>query len=488
METAPCQRGAGEDSSQPVIGSIQAASSDLADHVAGWLQHLRSRRHKPNGFNCYRQRVERMIRETGVRRCDELTSAVITGWLDSHSESWTGSTYNNALSVLRSLTGYLARVGAIAEDPLEGSVRAYEEYGAGSRAATTEEARSILSVAVARTLSDRRCKGERALYWACLFLAGCRLDEPGRWRWKHLLLDESVPVIRWTPDISKNRRLEETAIAPELAHLLRAHRDAAASGPPESARLFKGKVVEVRRIRPDDPEAFVFGTVPTPASFPKDRDRAGVAKLDARQRPLTAHSARKWFATTLTLAGVHSRIVDRLMRHKGGVQGRYFDPPMGEQAEAVALLPRLWPIVDNRCTSGVRRLIIGESLEAGLTESDGVGRVSHRANDPDPSHSVSRPGPDRVPHRWHDDPRTRPGLNTERTPGQPGERVSESHRVESPRDLSQEMALPQLINATDSTAVADLLNALARLLRQGAAHAELEQPHRSRRPDGPRPA
>lgn len=461
--------GGSKDAAPPIAGKIEAPPSDVREAVDAWLEHLRSRRHKKNGFTAYRQKIERMLRETGIRSCSELTAERLIGWLDSHGERWSGSTYNNAMSVLRSFTGYCAEIGAIPAPVLEGSSRAFEEPAPGSRAATTDEARAILRAAYLRGENDARCKGNRALYWACLLLAGCRLDEPGRWKWKNVLIDEDFPVLRWTPDINKNRRLEECAIAPELLGLLREHRERMrerARTEPEVERLFRGEVVERRRIDPADPEAYVFDRVPTPASFPKDRDRARVARLDSRGRALTSHSCRKWFATTMTRAGVSERLVDRLMRHRGGVQSRYFDPPPEELAGALEALPRLWPAGIGVRAPG-RETDPGILSRADLTDRGRIADSLARANEPPESESVSTPGPDRFV-RWHAQSDPRPGTEADSLPEHPSRG---SRRDPAPLnhrdDSSPEMALSRFINPDDSTAVADLFDALARVLRQG---------------------
>lgn len=92
----------------------------------------------------------------------------------------------------------------------------------------------------------------------------------------------------------------------------------------------------------------VFPTAPHKRSWADDRARAGLERNDSRGRPLSAHSARKWFKTELVRAGVHGDLIDRLMRHRTGVGQRYYDPTPQEQAEALDRLPKnLWPeIVD----------------------------------------------------------------------------------------------------------------------------------------------
>lgn len=220
----------------------------------------------------------------------------------------------------------------------EGAVE--DESGLGARAPTTDEARALLEVAC--SLGDGRSRGRRGDYFACLFLAGCRYCEPGRWRWGHLKLDAEIPHVAWSADIQlKNRRRAMIALAPELADLLRG--------------LPRGK--------PDEP---VFRYVPSSATFRADRDRAGIVPKDDLGRSFSPHGARKWFSTTLTNAGVPPRMVDYLMRHTSSVESRYYQPTLEDQARALQILPALLTVPQgirkSSCKNDEKPLIQGREL------------------------------------------------------------------------------------------------------------------------------
>lgn len=134
---------------------------------------------------------------------------------------------------------------------------------------------------------------------------------------------EDPTSILWNPENQKSNRREEIVICVELAGLLRAWR-VASEAPALASPL-------------------VFPVPPHKRSWADDRARAGLARNDTRGRPLSAHSARKWFKTELVRAGVHADLIDRLMRHAPDVGSRYYDPTPAEMAEAVACLPKIWP-------------------------------------------------------------------------------------------------------------------------------------------------
>lgn len=333
----------------PVAGRIDAQPSALSAALEAWLSNRAVLGKKPKGVAAYRQTIEAAIKRTGWRDPSQLTFDNISRYLDqSRAElGWTGGTYNRNLTVFRSFTKHACRRRLLPEDPMIDIDRAIDDDGDGSRAATVDEARKIISFAFHRQTVDRRSRGDRALYWLCLFATGSRVGEPEQWRWKHLLLDEPIPVIRWTKDIQKNGKLQECALAPELIVLLRRHREtmrALAVKTPaftRSSDLAPGP--KLRLVDPENPESFVFPMVPPRHTFRTDRSQAGIVEFDSRGRRFSPHSARKFFSTVMTQVGVSQKMVDRLMRHAGTVESRYYDPSSDEMAQALTHLPRLWP-------------------------------------------------------------------------------------------------------------------------------------------------
>ncbi|GMV72833.1 MAG: hypothetical protein AMXMBFR77_26700 [Phycisphaerales bacterium] len=455
-------RGPGTDADLPpsVVARIVLEPDALSAAVAAWARHL-EQRGQGRTADAYRQVLTRAASERGWTRLRDLTYDAVLGYIGERAESgaWMRTTCNRNLTAFRSFTRWLVRSGRLPSDPLALAERFRDDGGPGARAATTEEARAILLHAWARERADRRCRGDRSLYWACLLLHGCRLGEPAQWRWRHLLLDEQHPVVLWDAGIQKAARRQECAIAPELADLLRAHRErqlVLAGEAPTVKRVLAGGAVRHEPISPADPEALVFPFSPTKGSFRADRDRAGVPERDARGRSLTAHSLRKWFATTLARGGVHSRLIDDLMRHATSTPGRYFDPPASEQAAALAVLPRLWP------GSYPQRV----HPEGGRLDAAARGGQDRRVESPCATHSnISAP------------PRPRPttGGSTLSDGGVAGG----SETLPSGADGREELDRPRAVTGpgmaipdpiTDRASIDDRLARIDALLRQGARH------------------
>jgi integrase len=421
-----------------------------------WLDHMRLRRKKPKSIEAFRQIAYRAMRESGWREVSDLTHDNITAWLQraAKESGWRGSTLNHRMTALHSLTERLYKRGLLPHDPLADAIRAEEDDSSeGARAGTLAEARALVLRAWIREQNDRRCKGNRTLYWACLFAMGCRLDEPARWKWKHLQLELNPPRLCWTPDINKGKKRREQPIPQWLADRLREHRQ------------LSGNSGELN----DSP---VFPIIPNKATFAQDREAAGIPFEDYRGRKFTPHAARKFYSTFLTGAGVSEKMVDYLMRHQGGVEGRYYDPSPDDCAAAVAKIPNLWPDVmggdrksfdDNDCGPNDLRNGRGNSLTDAVVQAAATRyHVSGADNPQQSSESVSRSAPS---------PRSAPASKEAKGPEHEsdsrGPQTGQRREVQSPTSTDLKSALFGHTDAGTQLALADFLDSLARLLRKG---------------------
>lgn len=348
-----------------MAGRIESNPTPIGLALDGWAEYLTTVRHRcPGSVRNMRGDVQRGIASEGWTDVAALTLQAVTGYIAraSASRGWTTATKKRVLVSFRSLTRWAEDAGLIERDPLVRCHVGASDPAPGSRAATTDEARALMRVALVRG-DDGRARGVRSLYWGCLFLCGCRYSEPATWRWRNLLLDERV--ILWEPDMHKGRRRQETPIAPELARMLARHRETVPN-------------------RPDDP---VFPVVPSRVTFRLDADLASIQRVDTRGRAFSPHSCRKWFSTTLTGLGVPERLVDRLMRHAGRTEMRYYDPTAREMAEAVARLPRLWP--DSGVWTGSSGLFSRFLLDSGRRVADAES-VTLSATPTSPTHQTAR--------------------------------------------------------------------------------------------------
>ncbi len=327
MNPSPATPGVGTDASKAghvqVLGRIEARKSDLLEAIEDCLKHMLATGCVEGSAASFRRIWMAAIRDEGWSSCDDMTYENIVGYLDRKKLElgWMGSTYNGKLSAFRTLTRYLKRRRRLAENALEDVDRADEHEHEDCRAATLEEARAMIRYPWLRQASgDNRCEGNRALHRLCLFGHGMRPNEPQKLCWRHMLLEESIPAILWTPEIQKNKRREEVPLGKELAVLLLRHRETVPHGS-------------------NDP---VFPVCPSKTTWRTDRDACQIAPK-IRDMAFAPRSARRFFKTWMLNNGVDDAIVRRLMRHAPNAGQRYYDPTSAELLQAVEKIPGLWP-------------------------------------------------------------------------------------------------------------------------------------------------
>lgn len=472
------------DHPNPVAGRIESSPSTMLSLVEEWQIALERQRKSKQTRTTYRAAVERALVSSSWTSPTDLQYDAVAGYIERQRTElrWRSSTATVAVSALRSFSKFLMRKKLLGSDPTELiETGGDDERGQGSRAATTEEGRAMLLDAIA---SDHRPKHQgqaSAVVLAMSFLAGLREDEHRRLCWRHLHLDTDEPAIEWTGDINKNRRHEWRALHPILAELLRAHREKmrALVGEigPEKRRGVKGGKVLIRPFDPANPAAFVFPTTATRAAFTDRRDKLGIAAADSRGRSLTSHSARKWFSTQLATAGVGDDVRDFLMRHAGKTELKYLDLDWKTQIDALTKLPGVWPLTTNSQISDSRALTKqGSFTDDVVPHSRGTAEPPQRQSSSGPAQNESallrgcgnsrgvsaRRGP--VP--MNSDPR---GVATASI-----EAAIKS--ATSPRSQSHFSGLKE----RNLIAVADLLEALAALLRSPEAVDDREHPASTR--------
>jgi integrase len=493
MSPAAVEAARTEAAPPPSLRISKPPACSLMSAIDEWLDHMRLRRKKPKSVEAFKQIAYRAMREMGWREVSDLTHDNITAWITKAAaeNNWKGATVNHRMTALHGLTERLYKRGLLPHDPLADAIRADEDDSSeGARAATLDEARALILRAWIREQNDRRCKGNRTLYWACLFAMGCRLDEPARWKWKHVQLDMDPPRVCWTPDINKGKKRREQPIPGWLADALRKHKrnaernaTACASTPQHSENPLENEDACLReRLRTQhetqhsiDPESPVFPVIPNKATFAADREQAGIPLEDYRGRKFTPHAARKFYATYLMLQHVPKDLKDYLMRHSGSVEACYIDPPMSECAAAVAKIPNLLPDVmgpdrkssqPNDCDPKDLRDADEKSFTKPIATGD-AGRysVSGAAQPKHSSESVSRSAPPpRVAPPSHE------GTGPEHDPDSFGGKPGETSGKFDPEPLRARNRQCQDIAGADPIALADFLESLARLLRQGACN------------------
>lgn len=383
-----CVRPCGRDAAMNNEGTTAlrlVAESDRADSrsidiaIAAWLDDRAGNGCTKSTIAAFKRQTIKFAADAGWRTVADISYEGVSAVLAAGTaRGWTPATYNACQSTLKSFFRYLVLAGLLPKNPMDGAEPRSGHASEGARAGTADEARKMILAALIQKARDGRAKSPRALYWLCMFLAACRVEEPGLWTWGDLHLDPDPAAkemerrhawMHWRPEKHKNKRNAYLVLAPELAEKLREHRATVPHGP-------------------DDP---VFPIVPPRHRWGFDRQRAEIPHHDYRNRGYTSHAARKSFKTWLVEAGVQSDVIDHLIRHTRFVGTRYTDPSMDVQAAALEKLPKLWPAqmpsptgVTRKKCANVKKAVdkraqiadaVGEAKQCSPTNHKSISRV-----------------------------------------------------------------------------------------------------------------
>jgi integrase len=366
-----------------VAGRIKPARSSIVAAIEDWQADMERRGCAPGSVSRFGRAARLLCEYAGWATAADINLVDTQKYLAAQRKAgWSGTTHDGAVSALRCWSRFLFQRGEITSNVLELLEASGESGGQGARALTTDEARALVRAARERALRNGRDRSNAALCYITLCHTGLRHAELAALTWGNL--DFETGVVITDPAWAKNGRRDTIPMHPELVGLLNEHR----------------KCVK------DTPESRVFPSVPNRVTWGQDREAAGIRALDARGRPVSMHSCRKYLATMLDRTGASPGVASRILRHAENLtQARYIDPSLNEEVAAVTALPNLWTeiktvlldsgkeIVDSdSARSTMRPLTIPTSSDSAARLSGSVSqlsRVAGRAVDPDKS--VERP-------------------------------------------------------------------------------------------------
>ena len=152
-----------------------------------------------------------------------------------------------------------------------------------------------------------------ALIAKLLTSSGVRIGTLAGLRLKHLDLDHypDVAVVRVPSELNKSRIPYTTFITPQAKRSLKAY---LSTREKNGERLGPESPVLIRSTRPLGP----VSSKTIGRAWDRMVDRVGLGQKSRRHRLLRPHSARKYFATALTRAGVSPSARERMLGHFGG--------------------------------------------------------------------------------------------------------------------------------------------------------------------------
>ena len=384
--------------------TLDYRSTPIAEHVAEYLKHLRTKRGKGGKPTVNRQhcanikhRLVRIMSECRFKRLRDLNRRAMERWADAREAERMGArTLNGHLSALCAFGNWCVQQGRLAVNPFARPPRRDEKADCkrSRRALTEDELRRLLKVAQLRPVAEygravekvddaaerqnpksrrtwkraalryadlddatergrkalyerpdyiaklERRGRERALVYKVLTLTGLRRGELAALTVGHVQLDGPVPYIVLDAADEKAGRGAEIPLRADLATDLSEWLADKLQAVRSDARRVVGASVPLRL-----PASTPVFNVPVGLSRTLNRDlkAADIPKVDDRGRVVDVHALRTTFGSHLSKGGVAPRTAQAAMRHSSleMTMGAYTDPALLDVAGAMNVLPEL---------------------------------------------------------------------------------------------------------------------------------------------------
>lgn len=333
---------------QAELNAVDHFARPTAEHVAAYLDHLRSRSRDPGHIKNVERQLARIIAECGFARLRDLDRSKLETW--SARLSVSVRTRNGYLVSAKSFAKWCTEAGRMLHNPFAKMKTNGDKADRRRvrRQFTPDELARLFAETLQRPVRDQlarlpkagdakaakrhtmrgpatppvlkpatrealeRLGRERVLIYRVLVETGRRLSELAGITVGQVYLTTAVPYIELAAADSKGRKAAQQPLPRALAADLRvwlADRLAWFQG---EARASGGPVPESL------PPAAKLFTMPAKLSKILNRDlkAAGIVKKDHRGRVLDVHSFRHTYITTLAVAGVPLKITKELARHE----------------------------------------------------------------------------------------------------------------------------------------------------------------------------
>lgn len=283
-----------------------------------FISHLRTLElARMYAYNCERRMI-RLAEEAGWLTLGDLSAESFESWRGA-ARKWRGKslkpkTINQFLETANRFCAWAIMKGLLADNPLRLVPKARAlDNPRYRRAATEEELQRLFAAA----------DPDRLLFYRFVLYTPLRRDALEHLTWDHLRLDDPAPWVDLSPEISKSRRREKSAIEETVAADLRKLRET---------------------LRPESTDR-VFPRVPTVDQLRADLVKAGVPFSDASGlRRLDLHAFRKTLVMMMKRSNVPLEQARRQLHHKDirTTQKSYDDDQVDAPlSEAIGQLPKL---------------------------------------------------------------------------------------------------------------------------------------------------
>jgi len=265
----------------------EEAAKSAREHLNDYLAICKDKE-ASSGLREKTRHLNWMLEELGIAKLSDFQPDKVDLLLSALSERGKSArTVNLKLECARSFLGWCVRMGRLQSNPLRVVQKRNETVDRRyvRRALTDEEVTSLLE----RAREQSNGAPLRPLWYLFPLLAGLRMGDMKRLRWRDLDFDARVLTIRGG---KARRRVDRLPLHAEL-------------------------VAELLRVRPLTalPMAPVFPHPVSNATRRKDFEAAGIELLNARGEVADLHGLRVTYGTRLALAGVTPAVHQTLMRH-----------------------------------------------------------------------------------------------------------------------------------------------------------------------------
>lgn len=274
----------------PPRALVDAASRPVVEHLAEYIEELRSLGRSRDYVRKPEHRIGELIADCGWKFLREVTPESFEAWRRGALNRLAAKTLNEYLAAARSFLAWLHDRERIASNPLSRVRRVGKAPSHERRAFALDELQRLLDAS-----------GPRRVVYLVAAKTGLRFNELRRLRWSDVHLDGCQ------------------GLDGRAAILLRAESTKAKR--PDVLPLSGDVVEELRSIRPQSPgvDARVFAKgMPSHHTWAEDLRRAGIKAsevIDGLEVRVCFHSLRHTFATMLDGAGVTGRMKMALTRH-----------------------------------------------------------------------------------------------------------------------------------------------------------------------------
>jgi len=361
-----------------ILDPRQAATDKtLAAHLDDFKTALRSKGVTVKHVELLAVRIKRILDECGFKRWADIRSGPILSTLSdmaasqidekgSEDRGISAQTLNFYLQAMKQFCRWAVKDRRIAESPIAHltGVNVKTDRRHDRRALTTDEMRQLFSYLTDAPTRFGVPGATRAMLYRIAVETGLRANELRSLTRTSFSFGGKTATVTVDAAYSKRRRQDVVPLRPETAKMLRTFLKATSEGQPVFrlpdvlAKMFKVDLTAARANWIAEAKTTAERKTRMESQFLKYKDKS--------EHVADFHALRHTFISNLARGGVHPKLAQDLARHSDVnlTMTRYSHTLIEEQAEAVASLPDLTPVLRSQNGCG-----IGPSCATSETDS-----------------------------------------------------------------------------------------------------------------------